>query len=86
MNRGIRGEYIFPGDGDKQIFLEILSEKAKLLGVHLIGYCVMNNHFHVLLENSSGRMSSLLKVVNGSYGRPPGPGLKIRKGIRVSSF
>jgi REP element-mobilizing transposase RayT len=68
MNRGIRGEYIFPDDEDKQTFLEILSEKAKLLGVHLIGYCVMNNHYHVLLENSSGRMSALFKVVNGSYG------------------
>ncbi len=68
MNRGIRGEYIFPGDGDKQTFLDILSEKAKLLGMHLIGYCVLNNHYHILLENSSGRMSALLKVVNGSYG------------------
>jgi len=68
MNRGIRGEYIFPDDGDKQTFLKILSGKAKILGVHLIGYCVMNNHYHVLLENSSGRMSALLKQVNGSYG------------------
>ena len=68
MNRGIRGEYIFPDDGDKRTFLAILSKKAKLLGVRLIGYCVMNNHYHVLLENSSGRMSSLLKVVNGAYG------------------
>lgn len=68
MNRGIRGEYIFPDEKDKQTFLEILSEKAKLLGVRLIGYCVMNNHYHLLLENSSGRMSALLKQVNGSYG------------------
>ncbi len=68
MNRGIRGEYIFPDDVDKQTLLEILAEKAKILGVHLIGYCVMSNHYHVLLENSSGRMSALLKVVNGSYG------------------
>ena len=68
MNRGIRGEYIFPDDVDKQTFLDILAEKTKLLGVRLIGYCVMNNHYHVLLENSSGRMSALLKVVNGSYG------------------
>ena len=48
--------------------MEILFEKTKLLGVRLIGYCVMNNHYHILLENSSGRMSALLKVVNGSYG------------------
>jgi REP element-mobilizing transposase RayT len=68
MNHGIKGEYIFPGDGDKKVFLEILSEKAKILGVRLLGYCVMNNHYHVLLENSSGRMSALLKQVNGSYG------------------
>jgi putative transposase len=68
MNRGIRGEYIFPDDGEKQVFLEILSEKAKILGVRLLGYCVMNSHYHLLLENSSGRMSALLKQVNGSYG------------------
>lgn len=68
MNRGIRGEYIFSDDADKKIFLEILAEKAKLLGARLIGYCVMSNHYHVLLENISGRMSALLKIVNGSYG------------------
>jgi REP element-mobilizing transposase RayT len=68
VNRGIRGEYIFTDDGGKKVFLEILAEKAKLLGVRLIGYCVMNNHYHVLLENSSGRMSALFKIVNGSYG------------------
>ena len=68
MNRGIGGEHIFPGDADKQIFLDILAEKAKLLGVRLVGYCLMSNHYHLLLENSSGRMSALLKVVSGSYG------------------
>jgi REP element-mobilizing transposase RayT len=68
MNRGIKGEYIFPDDGDKKVFLEILSEKTNILGVRLLGYCIMNNHYHLLLENSSGRMSALLKQVNGSYG------------------
>lgn len=68
MNRGIGGDHIFPGDADKQIFLDILAEKAKLLGVRLVGYCIMSNHYHLLLENSSGRMSALLKVVSGSYG------------------
>ena len=48
--------------------MEILSGKAKLLGVRLVGYCVMSNHYHVLLKNISGRMSALFKQVNGSYG------------------
>ncbi len=60
MSRDIRGEYIFPDDGDKKIFLEILSEKAKLPNVRLIGYCVMSNHYHVLLENSRGNRKYFL--------------------------
>jgi hypothetical protein len=34
LNSGIKGEYIFPDDGDKQTFFAILSGKAKILGVH----------------------------------------------------
>lgn len=67
-NRGIKGEYIFPGDKDKEIFLEHLSKRATILGIRIIGYCLMNNHYHLLLENVSGRMSGLLKQVNGAYG------------------
>jgi REP element-mobilizing transposase RayT len=68
MNRGINGEYIFPKDKDKAIFLEHLSKRAPILGIRIIGYCLMSNHYHLLLENSSGRMSGLLKQVNGAYG------------------
>jgi putative transposase len=68
MNRGIKGEYIFPGDKDKEILLEHLSKRAAILGIRIIGYCLMNNHYHLLLENISGRMSGLLKQVNGAYG------------------
>jgi REP element-mobilizing transposase RayT len=68
MNRGINGEYIFPGDEDKEIFLEHLSKRATILGIRIIGYCLLSNHYHLLLENVSGRMSGLLKQVNGAYG------------------
>ena len=68
MNRGINGECIFPGDKDKEIFLEHLSKRAAILGIRIIGYCLMSNHYHLLLENVSGRMSGLLKQVNGAHG------------------
>lgn len=68
MNRGIKGEYIFPDDADKKVFLEIVAEKSKNLHIRHLGYCILSNHYHLLLENSSGRMSDFLKQVNGSYG------------------
>lgn len=68
MNRGINGEFIFPGDGDKERFLDFLHKRASILGVRIIGYCLMNSHYHLLLENISGRMSGLLKQINGAYG------------------
>ncbi len=68
MNRGIGGENIFPDDAAKSAFLKILAESKKSLGVRVIGYCIMSNHYHLLLENQSGRMSELMKRVNGTYG------------------
>lgn len=68
MNRGINGEFIFPRDNDKEIFLEFPHKRASIVGARIIGYCLMNNHYHLLPENISGRMSGLLKQVNGAYG------------------
>jgi len=36
--------------------------------IRLFSYCVMDNHYHLVLENSSGRMSDCLRLLNGQYG------------------
>ena len=36
--------------------------------IRIFAYCVMDNHYHLVLENSSGRMSDFLKLLNGQYG------------------
>ena len=67
-NRGIKGEDIFPGNSEKVQFLEYLKEYSKKLHIRLLAYCVMDNHYHLIIQNLSGRMSDFLKLVNGSYG------------------
>jgi REP element-mobilizing transposase RayT len=67
-NRGINGEGIFASDSDKSCFLELLGNKAKLNGIRVFAYCLMDNHYHLLLENSSGRLSQFFKQLNGHYG------------------
>ena len=67
-SRGIKGEKILGGDSDKRCFLELLANKSKLNGIRVFAYCLMDNHYHLVIENSSGRLSHFLRQLNGQYG------------------
>lgn len=73
MNRGINGEYVFKSDELKNLFLNLLKEKIKKFKIRNLAYCIMDNHYHLILENNTGQMSEFMKTVNGTYG------LKYRK-------
>lgn len=68
MNRGINGEAIFSADRHKKRFSEILQESAIIFRMRIFAYCLMENHYHLLLENSSGKLSGFMKRLNGAYG------------------
>jgi len=68
MNRGVRGEDIFLDNRGKDYFLSILKEKSKKLRIKLLAYCIMNNHYHQILQNTSDRLSSFMKQLNSQYG------------------
>jgi len=68
MNRGYDGNYIFFGNQNKSQFLDYLEGASKQMKIRLFAYCVMDNHYHLVLENSNGRMSDFLKLLNGQYG------------------
>jgi REP element-mobilizing transposase RayT len=68
MNRGIDGNDIFTGRKSKAIFLELMTEAARKFKVRILAYTIMDNHYHLILENSSGRMSDFFRLLNGNYG------------------
>lgn len=68
MNRGINGDEIFSGNKSKTIFLDLLEGTAKSLKIRILAYCIMDNHYHLVLENSNGRMSDFFRQLNGNYG------------------
>lgn len=67
-SRGINGEKILAGDKNKRYFLDILAKKAKLNGIRVFAYCLMDNHYHLVVENRSDRLSHFLRQLNGQYG------------------
>lgn len=68
MNRGHNREAVFKDDYLKTKYLKIISEEAALMKIHIYCYCIMDNHFHMILQNSSGRLSDFMKRAHTRYG------------------
>ena len=62
MFKGIDSRNIFMDDEDKMVFMEKLNRAKETGEFKIYAYCLMDNHYHLILENSSGRMSDFLKL------------------------
>ena len=49
MTRTVNGERLL-GDREKEVLRKIIWQVADFSGVEVLTYCVMSNHFHVLVE------------------------------------
>jgi hypothetical protein len=68
MNRGHGGEKILHDETAKTCFLDILERRSASQKIRVFTYCVMDNHYHPILQSSSGRLSEFMKQLNGEYG------------------
>ncbi len=67
MNRGDRREDIFADNADRARFLETLSEACGKTGWQIHAYCLMNNHFHVVVETPQPNLVPGMKWLLGTY-------------------
>src|SRR4051812_4047016 len=67
MNRGDRREDIFLGRADRLLFLETLSESCLKTGWQVYAYCLMSNHFHLVVETPQANLSKGMHWLLGTY-------------------
>jgi putative transposase len=65
--RGNARNDIFLDDEDRALFLECLGEVVTRLGWLCHAYCLMDNHYHLLIETPEGNLSLGMRQVNGVY-------------------
>jgi len=65
MNRGDRREDIFRNDRDRQGFLATLGEACTKTGWQVHAYCLMRNHFHLVIETPRPNLVSGMKWLLG---------------------
>src|ERR1035438_7001666 len=67
MNRGDRREAIFEDDEDRQRFLQTLTEACEKTGWQVHAYCLMRNHFHLVIETPQPNLVAGMKWLLGTY-------------------
>lgn len=66
MLRGIDGRNILMTDNDKGRFMEILVKGKSVSGFRLLGYCLMDNHVHILIKEGED-IGTCMKRMTVSY-------------------
>ncbi len=67
MNRGDRREAIFEDDQDYQLFLQTLAEACQKALWQVHAYCLMHNHFHLVIETPQPTLVLGMKWLLGTY-------------------
>ena len=67
MNRGRRAESIFADKHDYLMFIDLLIEISEMWNVNVAAYCLMTNHYHILLQTPEGNISRCMRHLNSVY-------------------
>src|SRR3970282_2542736 len=67
MNRGLSRRDIFLEDKGREQFLDLLSDITRLWKIEIYAYCLMDNHYHLLLQTSKGGLARAMRHLDGIY-------------------
>jgi len=67
INRGVNRTNIYLCSDDKYKFLEILCKACKIYKVNMHDYCLMDNHYHILVELTQENLSLFMRQINSNY-------------------
>jgi putative transposase len=66
-SRGDRGEPIFLSDSDRLAFLRTLARACERFDASVMAYCLMGNHYHVIVQTRQANLSLVMRHLNGVY-------------------
>ena len=67
INRGVEQRIVFKEAEDYEYFEELMCFYAKSYKITLHNYCLMGNHYHLLIEIHQENLSKFMKQLNANY-------------------
>jgi len=67
LNRGVERRVVFGEPQDFEKFEKLLEELSRSFGVRVHNFCLMSNHYHLLLSIDKPVLSKFMRQLNASY-------------------
>ena len=67
MNRGQARRNIFLHDEHRKYFLSLLATANERYQADIHAYCLMDNHYHIILHTPTGNLQRIMRHINGVY-------------------
>ena len=67
VSRGNNQKHILEEDNDKKYFYGLMKEKAGQFQVEIYAYCIMSNHFHLMVKSDFKMLSAFMRELNSNY-------------------
>jgi len=68
ISRGVKQAQIFLEDNDRKDSLRLIKLAQEEYAFTLHRYCLMDNHFHLLLQPEANTLSKIMHCINSTYG------------------
>jgi putative transposase len=65
--RGVNHCEIFVDDGDRHVFLRMLTTVTARTGWRRLAHCLMGNHYHLLVQTPAAELATGMQWLNGRY-------------------
>lgn len=68
-SRGDRQEPIFKDDIDREALIDVMGGAMGRLDAEAFAFCLMGNHYHLVVHTRQANLSRLMRQINGQYTR-----------------
>lgn len=67
MHRGAGHQAVYLADADRTYFQQLLGEVVDRFGVEVHSFCLMTNHYHLLVRTPEANLGRAMRHLNGVY-------------------
>ena len=67
MNGARKGQEAFATVEDCNSFIDIIKDAAEIFNMKIAAYCLMANHYHLLVQTPDANLSRCMRHINGIY-------------------